>query len=233
MVGSGAQIPLPFKAAERISFDSFWGGANLDLVQQLRQVASGKSNRNIFLWGETGCGKTHLLHACCNEASQQARPAAFVPMSQVPDLSPAMLEGLESLALVCLDDLDRVAGDAQWEHAVFSLFNRLRDSGIPLLMSSRVGPRGIPVHLPDLASRLGWDLVYRVTPLDEPSRLRALQKRAALRGMELPDEVLEFLSRRLPRDVHTLFEWLDRLDEATLSAKKRLTVPFVRDLLGS
>jgi DnaA family protein len=86
--------------------------------------------------------------------------------------------------------------------------------------------------LPDLASRLAWDLVYRVAPLDEASLLQVLRQRGAMRGMEVPDEVLQYLSRRVPRDVHTLFQWLDKMDEASLSAKKKLTVPFIRDLLS-
>lgn len=231
--GDIMQIPLPFKAAERAAFDSFHGNGNEDLVRQLHKIAAGESIRNVYIWGDTGTGKSHLLHATCNEASDCARTAALVPLSQSRELSPSMLENLEQLDLVCLDDLDRIASAPAWELAVFGLFNRMRELGTPIVMTCRLGPRGAPVELPDLASRLAWDLVYRVAPLDEASLLQALRQRGAMRGMEVPDEVLHYLSRRVPRDVHTLFQWLDKMDEASLSAKKKLTVPFVRKLLGS
>jgi DnaA family protein len=230
--GEIMQIPLPFKAAERASFDSFQGDVNTVLVQQLHRTAAGESVRNVYIWGEAGTGKSHLLHATCNEVSSRGGTAALVPLSQSRELSPSMLEGLEQMDLVSLDDLDRIAAVPAWEQAVFGLFNRMRELEKPLVMTCRFSPRGIPVELPDLASRLAWDLVYRVAPLDEASLLQVLRQRGAMRGMEVPDEVLQYLSRRVPRDVHTLFQWLDKMDEASLSAKKKLTVPFIRDLLS-
>jgi len=226
------QIPLPFTAARRIDFEMFWPGANREMVDQLRQLASGDASRNVFLWGVPGAGKSHLLHAACNLAQASARSAAFVPLSQREVIATDLLEGLERLDLVCIDDLDRIAGDAAWETAVFNLFNRVREQGCRLVMASRTSPQAADLQLADLRSRLSWDLVYHVVPLDEPSRFLALQQRARLRGMEVPDEVLEFLSRRIGRDTHTLFDWLEKLDAASLEAKRKLTIPFVRELLA-
>ncbi|MBI2995067.1 MAG: DnaA regulatory inactivator Hda [Gammaproteobacteria bacterium] len=227
------QIPLPFAAARRVDFDTYWSGANRELVEQLRQLASGDARRNVFLWGAPGSGKSHLLHASCNLAQTSLRSAALVPLSQRGAIAPELLEELEHLDLICIDDLDRIAGERVWETAIFNLFNRVREQGSRLLMTCRASPRGSELELADLSSRLSWDLVYHVVPLDEPSRFAALQQRARLRGMEVPDDVLEFLSRRIGRDTHTLFEWLEKLDVASLEAKRKLTVPFVRDLLSA
>lgn len=210
----------------------YWHGPNRELVDQLQQLAVGNDRRNIYLWGGSGTGKSHLLHASCNRAHASGRRAAYVPLAQHEILQPDLLEGLEHLDLVCIDDLDRIAGDKAWETAIFHLFNRMREQGHPLVIAAQASPKGTPLALADLSSRLSWDLVYHLAPLDEPSRFLALQHRAGLRGMDVPDEVLDFLSRRIGRDTHTLFAWLEKLDAASLEAKRKLTVPFVRELLS-
>lgn len=229
--GIPRQIPLPFAAAERIAFDIFWPGENRELLEQLQKLATGESACNIYLWGPSGAGKSHLLHAACNLASATNRRSAYVPLGQRGDLLPELLEGLDQLDLVGIDDLDQICGDAAWEMAVFHLFNRMREHGCPLIIAARASPKGTALELADLSSRLAWDLVYHLEPLDERARFQALRHRANLRGMDIPNDVLEFLSRRIGRDTRTLFDWLDKLDAASLAAKRKLTVPFVRDLV--
>ena len=156
---------------------------------------------------------------------------AYIPLQQHAVLSPVLLEGLEQLDIVCIDDLDQVAGVNQWELAVFNLFNAMIDAGKPLLFAANASPKGIPVSLADLKSRLGWGMTFHLKPLNEEERFRMLQRRAELRGLVLSDEITAYLARRLPRDMRTLLDILDRLDEASLAAKKKLTIPFVRELL--
>jgi DnaA family protein len=231
--GSGtpaAQIPLPFPLPH-LAFGSFWAGANQALFDQLQRVAGGTEERILYVWGAPGAGKSHLLQAACNRAGAVARRAAYVPLALCERLDPSLLDGLDEMHVVCVDDLDRVAGDPSWERALFDLFNRLRDAGRSLVLAAGVAPAALPIVLPDLKSRLAWDLVFRIEPLDEAERFAALRHRASQRGMEIPDDVLRFLSRRIARDPHTLFRWLERLDRETLAAQKKLTVPFVKELL--
>lgn len=229
--GAGAaQIPLPFPLPH-LAFGLFWPGANQALFDQLQRVAGGGEERIVYLWGAAGAGKSHLLQAVCNRAGAAARRAAYVPLALKDRLDPSLLEGLEQAHVVCIDDLDRLAGDPAWEGALFNLYNRIRDAGRSLVLAAGCAPGSLPIALPDLKSRLSWDLVFRIEPLDEAERFAALRHRASKRGMEIPDEVLRFLSRRIPRDPHTLFRWLERLDRESLAAQKKLTVPFVKELL--
>lgn len=233
MSGNGAragQIPLPFPLPH-LAFGLFWAGANQTLFDQLQRVAGGTEERVVYLWGAAGSGKSHLLQAVCNRAGAASRRAAYVPLADRDRFDPSLLEGLEEMNVVCVDDVHRAAGDTAWERALFNLFNRVREAGRSLVLSGDAAPVSLPVVLADLRSRLSWDLVFRIEPLDEAERFAALRHRAAQRGMEIPDDVLRFLSRRIARDPHTLFKWLERLDRESLAAQRRLTVPFVRDLL--
>ena len=142
-----------------------------------------------------------------------------------------MLDGLEQLSLVCLDDIDSIAGNEEWEQAIFHLYNRLRDLHTPLLITAGNSPKGSSIKLADLKSRLAWDHVFHLKVLEEKATLRALQKRANSRGFDLSEEVADYLFKRVARDMHSLFQLLDKLDQASLIAKKKLTIPFVKDLL--
>jgi len=187
---------------------------------------------NVYLWGESGTGKSHLLQAACTLAAASDRKAIYLPLKGEAGITPELLQDVDTLDLVCIDDIDRAAGIAQWEMAIFNLYNRLQSGKRTLVVSADAPPAGIPVALPDLKSRLSAAIAWHLSPLSEAERLQALQQRAKVRGFELPDEVMDFLSRRVARDMHTLFDWLDRMDIASLSQQKKLSVPFVRALLN-
>lgn len=228
---AGKQIPLAFSRFNHLDFDLFEAGENALPVEHLRGLLDGEDRRNIVLWGPAGSGKSHLLQALCTHAADNNRAVVYVPLKEKRSLSPDLLEGLEHLALACLDDLDAIAGDGEWELALFHLFNRMRETGTPMVMSVTDNPRNSLLQLPDLVSRLSWDHVYHLLPPGEKESLEALKKRALSRGFVLPDEVAVYLYRRVSRDTHSLFHLLDKLDRASLVEKRKLTIPFVRALL--
>ena len=226
-----SQIPLPFTRFDTFDFDSFLPGDNDAAVHGLKRIAGGASQGNLYLWGPAGTGKSHLLQAATTLASENKMNVAYIPFDQISEFSPGMLQGLETLDLVCIDDLHRAAGSSAWEQGLFHLFNRLREQRRPLVMSADQSPQAIGIELPDLKSRLAWDLVFHLQPLDEASLIRALQQRARARMFDFPDEVLDYLVKRVSRDTRNLFQLLDRLDEASLASKKKITIPFVKRIL--
>jgi DnaA family protein len=204
----------------------------LGYVERLCQADAGWTESLIYLWGGAGVGRSHLLQAACLQLKQLDQQAVYLPLAGLVEHGPALLEGLEHCALVCLDDLDAVAGRADWEEALFHLFNRLRDAGQRLLLSASAAPRELQLQLADLQSRLSQALVFQLRELAADDKLHALQLRASRRGLQLPDEVAAFILNRGSRSMNGLFELLEQLDQASLQAQRKLTIPFLKETLG-
>jgi len=223
-----SQLALPLHLADHAVFASFLPNGNEELVAVLSDIAAPNGTSGCWLWGAAASGKTHLLQAVCERAGDRS---VYVPLSELADAGPDLIDGLESRELVCIDDLHRVAGRAAWERALFKLYNDLIASGGQLVVAATMAPRECPVQLPDLASRLSALPTYTVQSLADTDRAKALQLRATHRGLELPDETASYLITRSRRDMASLYKLLDTLDQEALRAQRRLTVPFVREVL--
>ncbi|WP_158774286.1 DnaA regulatory inactivator Hda [Cobetia sp. L2A1] len=186
----------------------------------------------VYLWGGDQSGRSHLLQAACHLAGEQGKRAFYLPLNEIGHFPPHMLEGLDEMDLVAIDDLDGVIGRKRWEEALFHLYNRLRDGGRHLLVSASCAPRLLPATLPDLASRLSWGVTFHLSGLDDAQRLEALKLRARDHGLALPDEVARYILHRGPRSLPGLFAAMSQLDNASLSAQRKLTIPFVKQALG-
>jgi DnaA family protein len=160
-----------------------------------------------------------------------AEEAAYFPLARSVGLPPEALAGFERTRVLCIDDVDAVAGDAAWERALFQLFNEAAELRTRLIFAAAAPPRQAPWGLEDWRSRAAACVVYQLRELDDDGRIEALRLRAAQRGLQLPYETSEYLLKRLPRDLRSLFEILDQLDEESLAAQRRLTIPFIRDAL--
>jgi DnaA family protein len=229
--GSSGQLALDLRLDDQASFRSFFSGANLEAVNHCRALAEGR-NDVIVLWGPLGSGRSHLLQAACRLAGECDRRAYFLPLGAMGGRLPASaFTGLEVMDLVCVDDIQVAAGQRDWEEGLFHLFNGVREAGAGILVGADAPPARLPLRLADLRSRLEGALVLRLKALTDDERLAALQHRARLRGIELPDAVGRYLLTRFQRDSCSLFALLDRLDQAALAAGRRLTVPFVRAVL--
>jgi DnaA family protein len=228
-----SQLPLALAIRESARFASFFPGPNAEAVNSLRAAAEGRGDALVYVAGATGLGKTHLLQAACHQAPGAGRSAFYLPLRELSGFPPAVLEGLERVELVCVDDLDAIAARTDWERALFDLFNRQRECGGTLLATAVRRADRCGLELADLASRLGWGVTYVLRPLDEDTLFAAVVHRAKARGLDLPEETARFLLRRFPRDLAALCELLERLDQAALVARRRLTIPFVKAVLAA
>jgi len=225
-----AQLPLALPVGPDQRFDLFVG--HDWAVEALRAAADGKGEGALFVEGGEGSGKTHLLLASCRAAHRAGRRARYLPVAGFAGALEGMLAGLEAEDVVALDGLEAAAESRADCEALFHLHNRLRDAGRTVIYASRLPSVDAAWALPDLRSRLGQCLRLTLEPLDEAGRREALRQRAARRGLELDDAVLDWLFRRVDRDLKSLTALLDRLDHAAMAAQRRLTVPFVRQVLG-
>ncbi len=234
------QLPLPIHQVEDDTFDNFYAENSLLLLDSLRHNFDDVQQPFFYIWGGKSSGKSHLLKAICNHYLLNQRSSSYIPLDKSHYFAPTVLDNAEQLDVVCLDNLHAVAGDEEWEKAIFDLFNRIREQqGLftqgqktLLVISADCPPHHLAIALPDLRSRLTWGEVYRLNDLNDEQKRTILQRYAYQKGLELSDEVANFLLKRLDRDLHILIEKLVELDHASLQAQRKLTLPFVKEILG-
>ncbi|HLD16274.1 MAG TPA: DnaA regulatory inactivator Hda [Coxiellaceae bacterium] len=227
-----SQLTLSLLPSEQFSFSNFISGDNETLITAMKNVLGGGKENFIYMCGPEGSGRSHLLQAACQWMNTQKGRSVYLPFEAQSHLSPALLENLEHLDLVCIDDIDEVLGNSKWETALFDFYNRLRDQQTRLIVSASSLPSHLKGVLPDLVSRLAWGLCFQVKPLQDADKIVALKTRAKKRGMELTDEVAHYLLRHYSRQPKDLFALLSQLDHASLREQRRLTIPFVKSVMG-
>jgi DnaA family protein len=227
------QLPLSLGLrAPPYLFANFVPGNNLVVHRTVLQLTQREGEHSVYLCGSAGTGKTHLLQAAALEVNRQGRLAVYLPLADLSDYPPDALDDLENADLVCLDDIHKIAGQPEWEKRIFSLFNLLRDKNGYLLVSGKDLPQRIGLQLNDLISRLSWGGVFALQPLEDEEKIQALQQHALSRGLNLPANAARYLLQYCPRDMKCLLQWLDRIDYAALAAKRRITLPLVRELFN-
>lgn len=196
------QLLLDIQPAALPTLDNFVVGRNAEALHSLKLVISGSQPRFIYLWGASGSGKSHLLTACASLCMEAN--------------------------LVCADDVHLLSGEAQID--LFNTYNQLKESGGYLIASGIAAPTQMGLR-DDLATRLAWGLTYQLHPLSDEEKAQALKNHARARGMKLPNEVLDYCLRHLRRDLPTLMATINALDEWSLTYKRAVTLPLLRELL--
>jgi DnaA-homolog protein len=223
-----SQLALPLRLADHAVFSSFLASGNETVVAMLAELAAGGNGPGCWLWGAAATGKTHLLQAVCDRAGDRS---VYLPLRDLSQAGPGLLEGLASRELICLDDIGAVAGEGDWELGLFELCNQILDASRCLVVAAAMAPRECPIALPDLRSRLARLPAFRLQALADADRVAALQLRAQHRGLELQADAARYMLTRSRRDMASLYGLLDTLDREALRAQRRLTIPFVREVL--
>ena len=229
------QLSLGMRLRDDATFVNYYPGANavtLGYVEHACEVEDQWMDGVLYIWGASGVGRSHLLQAACLRVEERGGRALYLPLADLAEHGPQLLDNVEFCDLVCLDDIQAVLGQAHWEEALFHAFNRMRDAGKQLLIAADASPRKLPIKLADLQSRLSLALVFQLHELSDDDKLRALQLRASRRGLQLPDDVGRFLLARSVRSMTVLFDTLEQLDTASLQAQRKLTIPFLKEALG-
>lgn len=225
------QLPLAVHLRDEATLDNFLATPAVQpLIGALRAQLEAGGEDIIYLFGPGGAGKSHLLQASCHLAGGAA---LYLPLADLQAYAPEeVLQGVESLGLVCLDDVDQVLGNADWELALFDLYNRAREQNCRLLIAGIAAPRALAVDLADLRSRLSWGIVYQLTQARDSEKAAILRYRAERRGMALSAETATYITNRAPRGLDQLLDLLDVLDRASLVEQRALSIPFVKTTLG-
>jgi DnaA-homolog protein len=224
------QLTLGVRLKERATFASFFVARNVELVTHLQNLAVTTPAGATWIAGAHTAGKSHLLQAVC-AATVAGKRSAYLPLETLLPFGPAALDGAEALDVACFDDVQSVAQLPEWEQRLFSLWQRALERNATLLFAARENPAHVDFGLPDLKSRLASSWIFAVRELNDDEQIEALMLRAHLRGLEMLPDTARYLQRRFPRDMRTLCEILDTLDDASFVAQRRLTVPFIRDVI--
>ncbi len=227
------QYTLAVTLPEDETLDSFYAGAQSAAVAYLKHYLIQSTAQNpLYLFGASGSGKSHLLYAACVQAQEQGLTSQLVALDECRQFSPRLLDNLEHLDLVCLDNVQAIAGELSWQTAVFDLYNRMLEQGKALIIVGNQAPAQLGLQLADLVSRLQACTSFQLRLLTDDDKQKLLQQKARLRGMELPDEVARYLLNHQDRDIRALVATLDKLDKATLVHQRKLTIPFVKEILN-
>jgi|SRR5690625_1879837 len=226
------QLALPgLTLADATRFEDFWPGPNVATLAALERLADGARESVAFVHGPPVSGKTHLLKAAWRRARERGVRAGYLPLDEAAMLDPELVEGWGGLDFVTLDALEKIAGFDAWERALFRMAEALRERGSTLVVAGRLPPDRIGLELPDLASRLAWGPVYALQPLDDQGLVALAIHLARVRGLDLPESAAAWLCKRVTRDPASVTDAVERLDHAALAAQRRLTIPFLREVL--
>ncbi|EKD77579.1 MAG: hypothetical protein ACD_42C00283G0002 [uncultured bacterium] len=225
------QLPLKLTLRDDALFDNYFVGDNHLLIDAIKKWVLGDREPFIYCYGNSGMGRTHLLQACCHAIQKNNHSVFYLPLSHHAEFSSEIVDALENQDCICIDDLDLVIGNQQWEESLFHFYNRAKENNTRLLVSATIPPQQLNCFLKDLQSRLSWGLVLAIKNLRDEEKIKALQMRANLRGIHLSDEVGNYLIHHYSRNMRDLFSILEILDHASLAEQRKLTVPFVKRVL--
>lgn len=231
VIASG-QLPLGVSFRESAVFDDFLPGENARTLGALRHALARLDEQMLYIWGAPGSGLSHLLQASVHELQGQGLEVVYLPLEECLEYGPEALDNLDDVDALVLDDIDAIAGKPDWEETLFHLYNRLRDSGRILLVSSHHSPLHLDLSLPDLKSRLGWGLTFQIQPLNDEQKLDWLIWKARRRGLVLEPDVAAFVINRVARSMQNLVDAFELLDQRSLAEQRRLTIPFIKQVLG-
>jgi len=227
----GEQLPLSVQLRDTAELELFHAGPNAGALAAVRDALAGRAPRRVLLHGAAGSGRSHLLQGAVRAAARSGRRCGYLSFESDPG-PPEILDGFAAFELVAFDDLDPVLTRRDWAIALAHLLDGLQTANAAVLLAASRPPEHLDVVLPDLRTRLAASAVFALRPLDDADRRALLQQRAHARGLDLGDGVADFLVLRLPRDGASLMQALDLLDRASLSAQRRLTLPFVQAVLA-
>ena len=225
------QLPLQFELQSNQSFSTLYPGDNQETISHLQNI-SNSTEQQLFLWGAPGTGKTHCLQACCKESNNQNNTAFYLSIDSQSIPDPSILEGLETFDLVCLDNIEHICNNAVWEQKFFNFFNLHRDNNKQLIISASCPPKYLDIKLPDLKTRMSWGLTLKLTSLSDEQQLNALTYKAKALGFDIPVNVGRFIMTHYARDLMSVWAILDKIEQATLIAQRKISIPFLKQIMA-
>jgi len=227
------QYPLHFEFRANQTFDDFFAGVNEPIIQDLKQCVLDKGEQQIFLWAKSGQGKSHLLQACCHYAQEHEFQSFYFDLARYRLHKPAIFLGLDDFEVVCVDNIDAIVGQKKWEQALSAFIQRHYERGHRLIISATNLPNYMILKTSTVKTSLSWGLMIQLKTLVNVDSIDALIFKADAMGFEISPQVGRFLMIQHHDELDGLWLLLEKLNRASLSAKRKLTVPFLKQLFDT
>ena len=228
------QLIFPFQINQKASFDSFFCSPdNLNLMTRLADIVSSQDTSELIIHGEEGSGKSFLMQAICNELSSAEKQFAFIPMKKAFNMGVEIFQNLGSLDAVCIDDLQLILANQDWETALFNLINECQQSNCSLMLSlGGTQPLDESVILPDLLSRIKRMEFIALHAVQDEFFNQAIDFVAQQLDIKIEEAELEFLLKHQTRIFSLLVENIITLDNQAASLKRKITIPLIKETLN-
>ena len=226
------QLALQIQKNERASLDNFFISKNNNkAIQILKNILERSSNgAQIFIDDLGSNGKSYLLQAICNDFSNSNNSTIYIPMQKAINLEPSILEGINDLNLICLDDIDLINNQRDWELALFNLINECYEKDCFLLLSGSIDKLEV---IPDLISRIKKMEILRLKAIDDDELFRATQAISKNLNIEISDKNMNYLINNSRRDIKTVFRTLSQLEKESLERKKSIGLNLIKEVIQS
>ena len=219
------QIPINFSFISNRSFDNYVIGEDQFVIRTLKNLANATSPSLIFLNGNKSTGKSHLCSALI-ELSQKS-----ICQLNESNILEVELDKILAHDLLIIDDIDQIINNYEIEEKLFSVINDFILNKKNILVTSSEPLNKIKFELPDLSSRLKWDQVLIIPELTDNDKIKVLQKNSKERGWILSDNVCDYIMSHYKRDLFFLCNCVKSLDQASLALKKKITIPFIKNIM--
>ena len=220
------QTVLPVSLPDYATFENFLPAANERSVVLLKQLLTEKiANKTCYIWGETGTGKTHLLYSACKISTN----SAYIPLKQTR-FQPEALDGLDENEIICIDDVQAIATQSNWERSLMMILTKVESTKKILLFAGSAPPQELGFELRDLTSRFCGLQLLKLRPVNDTEKSVILIDRAARRGITIDETVARYILNHHARNMHSLISLLDRIDDVSLKSQRKVTIPFLKNL---
>tara|TARA_B100001939_G_scaffold333075_1_gene332686 strand:+ start:349 stop:1032 length:684 start_codon:yes stop_codon:yes gene_type:complete len=222
------QLTFPWSAKPKLIFRDFYANKeNLNLVNDLKDQEAG----DIIIQASSNSGKSHLLQSLCNFYNEIGKTSFYLPIKTALDYDSSVLDSINKIDLVCIDDIDFVVKNDEWERAIFNLINQCQQSNSRIIFSVADSIDLAGFNLSDLLSRLKKLLKYNVANLDDEDFKAALNLIIEHNSINIGDKEVNYILNHGKRDIAYLKQTLFKLDEYSLSTKKKITIPLIKEII--
>ena len=227
------------------TFDNFVVGPSNRLAHASCVAVShslGNTYNPLFVYGNSGLGKTHLLQAICFEAQRKSNGAVIQFLSCeefvnrfIRAIEEGNLLGFQSqfrtVDMLVIDDIQFLREREQSQEEFFHTFNALYNNGKQIILSADSPPVQIPSLEERLISRFNWGLVARIDPPSYETRVAIVQKKAHLRGLSISDEIAEYIARKVQANIRELEGALTSIYAVATTSGKKITLELAQTAL--